>query len=112
MPAAACCHASRSDASTPRLALGSGNRSVIFGGSGQVPLGHEVRVHVVVCDGAVLVRTGDSVDAKAAARIVVAERHPQPGRGNQQLQGGLAREVAIARGPHVRRTASATSALI
>ena len=47
------------------------------GGAEQVPLRHQVRVEVVVGDGAVLVGAGDAVDAEVAVDVVVPERAPQ-----------------------------------
>ena len=52
-------------------ALGMARHSV--DGRAQVPLGHQVRVDVVVGDGAVLVRSGDAVDPEAAGSVVVPQ---------------------------------------
>ena len=46
------------------------------GGGEQVSLREQIREDVVVGDRAVFVRTRDPVDAKAALRVVVAERKP------------------------------------
>ena len=54
-------------------------------GAAQVPLRHQVRVHVVVGDRAVLVRTCYSVDPESARRVVMAKRPPEPRGLDQQL---------------------------
>ena len=72
-----------------------------FGRTSQIPLGHQVGVDVVVGDGAVLIGPGDPVDAKTAPRIVVPKRHPEPGRGHQQLQAGPGGELVVSGRPYV-----------
>src|SRR5262249_46376758 len=61
----------------------------------KIPLRHQVCVDVVVGERAVFVWAGYSVDAKAALRVVVAERPPQPRCFNQQLEAGLAFERVV-----------------
>ncbi len=67
----------------------------------QVPLGHEVGVHVVVAGSAVLVGAGDPVDAEPAHGVVVAEGTPQAGRLDEDLQADLPLEGVVAGGGHV-----------
>src|SRR5262249_60297218 len=54
------------------------------GGAGEVPLGHQVGVDVVVLDGAVLVRAGHAVDPEMADGVVLAEGAPQAGGARPQ----------------------------
>ena len=69
------------------------------GGAAQVALRHQVRVDVVVGDGAVLVGAGDAVDPEPPGSVVVPQRAPQPGGLHQQLGTHLALEcVVIGRG--------------
>src|SRR5438046_2130736 len=67
------------------------------GRGAEVLLGEQVRVHVVVGDRAVLVGAGDAVDAEAALLVVVAERTPEPGRLDEQLEADLRRELVVPR---------------
>ena len=62
---------------------------------------HQVRVDVVVGDRAVLVRAGHAVDAEPSRRVVVAERTPQPGRLDEQLETHLALELLVPGGVDV-----------
>ena len=71
------------------------------GGVAEVPLGHHVRVDVVVDDRRVLVRAGHAVDVEDAGRVVVAERAPEPRGLDQQLQACAAGERLVARGAQV-----------
>ena len=88
----------------PRLHLdvGHGERSGTAGvapdGAGraaEVPLGHEVRVDVVVGDGAVLVGAGHAVDAEGAGGVVVTEVGPQPSRLDQELHAVGLHELVV-----------------
>src|SRR5207248_6992828 len=67
------------------------------GGSAQIQLCEQIGVDVVVCDRAVLVGSGDAVDTEAAERVVVAERTPEPGRLDKELESDLALEVLVLR---------------
>ena len=68
-------------------------------GSGeQIALCHQVRVDVVVGDRAVLVRSGDTVDAKAPFGVVMSKRPPQPGSLDEQLEAGGLFERRVLRG--------------
>jgi len=66
-----------------------------IGGHCEVPGGHQIRVDVVVPQGGVFVRTGDPVDAEPAPGVVMAERPPQPGGCDQQLQPRPALELVV-----------------
>ena len=65
------------------------------GGLAQVPLGHEVRVDVVVGDRCVLVRAGDSVDPEVPVLVVVAEGAPKARGLDQELDAARALEVRV-----------------
>ena len=65
------------------------------GGHGHVPGGHQVRVDVVVDERGVLVRAGDAVDPEPTLGVVVAERAPQPGGRDQQVQPGSGLELVV-----------------
>jgi hypothetical protein len=52
----------------------------------QVLLRHQICIDIVIGNGTVLVRPGDSVDSESAGAVVVAERTPQPGRVHEQVQ--------------------------
>src|SRR5207247_2220257 len=67
------------------------------GGGAEIPLREQIGVDVVVGDCAVLVGTGDAVDAEAPHRVVVAERAPEPGRLDKELEPDLALEVLVRR---------------
>ena len=69
-----------------------------LGGGQQVVLRHQVRVDVVVGDGAVLVRSGHPVNMEPALAVVVAERPPQPRRLHQQFDALGPGEVLIGAG--------------
>src|ERR1700737_2922251 len=71
------------------------------GGRAQILLCHQVGVDVVVCDGAVLVRAGDSVDAEPASTVVVSQAVPQPGGVHQQGDTYRVFEHFVAGGPQV-----------
>ena len=58
-------------------------------GGAEVPLREEIRVDVVVGDRAVLVGTGDPVDAEPPMRVVVAERAPEAGGLDEQLEAAV-----------------------
>src|SRR4029079_9814977 len=58
--------------------------------------GHQVRVDVVVGDGAVLVRAGDAVDVEPAIGVVVAYGAPEPRRLRQQLHPHATVELLVA----------------
>ena len=58
-------------------------------------MGHEVRVDVVVGDGAVLVGAGHAVDAEGAGGVVVAEVGPQPSRLDQELHAVGLHELVV-----------------
>ena len=66
------------------------------GGGAEVLLREQVRVDVVVGDGAVLVGAGDAVDPEAAAGIVVPERAPEPRGLDQELEPDLPVERLVA----------------
>ena len=70
-------------------------------GGQQVPARHHVGVDVVVGDGAVLVRAGDTVDVEPASGVVMAQRSPQPRGVGQQVQSGAPGELHIAGGVDV-----------
>ena len=61
----------------------------------EVSLRDEVRVHVVVRDGAVLVGPGDPVDPEAAERVVVAECAPEARGLDKELEADLVRERLV-----------------
>ena len=65
------------------------------GGGAQVPLCKQVRVDVVVCQGAVLIGAGDAVDAEAALGVVMPERTPEPGCLDEQLEADLELEGLV-----------------
>ncbi len=65
------------------------------GGRPQVPLCHQVREHVVVDHGRVLVGSGDSVDAEAAVTVEVPQGDPEPGGLDQQLDPARDLEVGV-----------------
>jgi hypothetical protein len=67
----------------------------------QVPLRHQVGVDVVVLDGGVFVGAGDPVDVEPAVPVVVAQRAPQPGGLDQDLEADVALEVVVAGRGHV-----------
>src|SRR5918995_1111771 len=67
----------------------------------QILLRHEVGVYVIVGDGTVLVRAGDTVDAEAAVGVVVTQREPEPGSLYEQLEAGLELEGFVAGGHEV-----------
>jgi hypothetical protein len=58
-------------------------------GRAEQVVGGEVGEQVVLDDGAVLVRPGDPDDVPGAVDVAVPQRHPQPGRLDQQLQPDL-----------------------
>ncbi len=60
-----------------------------LGRRAQVLLRHEVGVDVVVGEGAVLIRSGDAVDAEAPSRVHEAEGHEQSRRLDEQLEADL-----------------------
>ena len=65
----------------------------------QVALGHEVGVDVVVGEGAVLVWSGDAVDAKLVGDgVEVPQRTPQSRRLDEQLEAHLLLERAVTGG--------------
>src|SRR5262249_56302074 len=66
------------------------------GGVGEVRLGQEVRVDVVVGERAVLVGPGDAVDAEPPLRVVMAERAPQARRLDEELDPDVALELLVA----------------
>ena len=67
-----------------------------FRGRQQVMPGHQVRVDVVVGEGAVLVRAGDAVDVEPALGIVVAQGAPEPCGLRQQVHPDPAGERLVA----------------
>ncbi len=67
----------------------------------QVTSRRQVRVRVVVDDGAVLVRPGHSADVEAPVVTVIAERHPQTCRLDEQRQRDLPFERRVRRPPGV-----------
>lgn len=67
----------------------------------EVPARHQVGVDVVVHDRAVLVRSGDAVDAEDAADVVMAEAAPQPGGLHQDVQADLPLELLVPGGVHI-----------
>ena len=71
------------------------------GGHRHVPRRHQVRVDVVVDERRVLVRPGDPVDPEPALGVVVAQRSPQPGGLDQQLDARALLELLIAGGGDV-----------
>src|SRR6202035_652312 len=77
--------------------LGGAFRVALGGveGLAQVPLGHEVGVHVVVGDRAVLVGAGDTIDAEAPGSVVMPQRAPQPRRLDEQLEADGATELSV-----------------
>ena len=95
MSSAASRQAAASSRSAPSSAAWRGMARDRVGGGAQVPLRQQVRVDVVVGDRAVLVGAGDAVDAEAALGVVVAERAPEPGRLDEQLEADLALEVLV-----------------
>jgi hypothetical protein len=70
-------------------------------GRRQVLLRHQVRIHVVVGNGTVLVGASDSVDSESAVAVVVAERTPQPGRMDEQVQADRLLEGGVVGGANV-----------
>src|SRR5215207_8041625 len=67
----------------------------------QVLLRHEVSVDIIIGDGAVLVGTGNAVDAEVAVGVVVAERVPEPGGLDEHLEANFALEGIVAGGREV-----------
>src|SRR6266542_1853441 len=61
----------------------------------EVPLREQVGVDVVVGECAVLVGSGDAVDAEAALPVVVAERSPKSCCLDEQLEPDLALELVV-----------------
>src|SRR4029077_10566280 len=64
----------------------------------QVSLGHQVRIEIVVGDGAVLIRTRDAVDAKMPVEIEVSERAPQTRGLHENVDAHIVPEGVIACG--------------
>src|SRR4051794_19607156 len=65
-------------------------------GAAQVSSSHEVRVDVVVGDGAVLVGPGDAVDTKIAANVIVPEGPPEARRLHENVGPRIALEDNVA----------------
>src|SRR5207237_3051942 len=76
---------------------------VLGAGSGgqQVLAGHQVGVDVVVAEGGVLVGAGHAGQAEAAVAVVVTERDPQPGRGDEDLEAEAGFELLVVGGVHI-----------
>ena len=90
----------RGDLQSPgdsRVAAGGVRRGV------EVSLRHQVRVQVVVGQGAVLIRPGDPVDPKLSAAVVMAERCPQSRGLDEQLRAHALLEPHIPRRAHIAK---------
>ena len=73
------------------------------GGAQHISLRHEIRVDIVVRDSAVLVRAGDSVDAKMSIQVKVSERSPESSRLNENFSSHVAFEFDIVIGFHISK---------
>ena len=90
------------DTERPRLFRVPAHR---IGGAEQVSLRHQIGVDVVVGQRGVCVGPRHSVDVETTMTVMVAQREPQPGRLDQQLEPDGGREPVVARGvdvPHDR----------
>ncbi len=83
-----------------------GDRAVALRRGGrrtQVGPCHQVGVDVVVGQGRVLVRSRHAIDVEALVGAVMAQRRPQTGGFDQQLDARLALERGVAGGRHAAR---------